>query len=547
MNNFRKLPVGIQDFEDLRTNGYLYVDKTAHIYRLSTTGKHYFLSRPRRFGKSLLVSTLKAYFLGKKELFEGLSITELEKEWLEYPVFHIDMNVEGYINLNSLYSALNTNLSMVEEKWGKSESNETPAARFFNLIRSACEQSGRKVVVLIDEYDKPLLGVKDDLTDINNEIRKVLKGFYGVLKSADPYLRFVLLTGVTKFSKVSVFSDLNHLTDISLDRKYAGICGISETELTDCFEPEINALAIELDKPYDETLYRLKKRYNGYHFAKNTEGIYNPFSLLRTFAAGDLRYYWFETGTPTFLVRMLKNFDFDVQKLEKDVRISSNAISEYRVEGADPVPLLYQTGYLTIKDYDSILDDYILGFPNEEVKYGFLNELLPVYMPKIEGMYEFHTGRFIQDLQAGNVESFMTRLKAFFANIPYELNNKTEKDYQTVFYLLFMLMGQFVEAESRSAKGRADAVVKTADTVYVFEFKLTENGTAEDALKQIDDTGYLIPFTASDKKLVKIGAEFSTEERGVRRWIVAEDKFLHLFRTKPAPAILNNKMNSSYG
>ena len=517
--NERKFPVGIQDFEDLRTNGYLYVDKTAYIWRLATTGKPYFLGRPRRFGKSLLISTMKAYFLGKKELFGGLAIAELEKEWVEHPVFHLDMNVESYLNLASLYTALDTNLRMIEEKWGKNECEQSPSARFLGLIRRAYEKTGRKVVVLVDEYDKPLLGLQDDM-NVDNDIRKLLKGFYGTLKSADAYLRFVFLTGVTKFSKVSVFSDLNHLTDISLDKKYAGICGISETELINCLKPEINALADELDKTYEETLHELKKRYDGYHFTEKTEGMYNPYSLLRTFAAGRLRNYWFETGTPTFLVRTLKKQDFDIKRLEKDVKISSLSITEYRAGDNDPAPLLYQTGYLTIKDYDERLDAYILGFPNEEVKYGFLNELLPVFMPKAENQSDFYVLNFVNDMLTGDVESFMNRLKAFFAGIPYELNNKTEKDYQTVFYLLLTLMGQFVDAEQRCAAGRADAVVKTGDTVYVFEFKLTGNATAEDALKQIDEKGYLIPFTAGNKKLVKIGAEFSTEERTLNRWII---------------------------
>ena len=521
MSTRRNLPIGIQDFEKLRKKNCLYVDKTAYVYEMAKEHWPYFLGRPRRFGKSLLLTTLKAYFLGKKDLFEGLAIVELEKEWIEYPVFHIDMNVEGYLNLESLYSALNGNLNILEEKWGVDTREETPAGRFRSLIRRAYEQTGREVVVLVDEYDKPLLGLKDDLSDVDSDIRKVLKGFYGVLKSADAYLRFVFLTGVTKFSKVSVFSDLNHLIDISLDKKYAGICGISETELTQCFEPEISALAVELEMTYNDTLAELRKRYNGYHFSEKTEGMYNPFSLLKTFAAGKLRNYWFETGTPTFLVRMLKNMDYDVTSLEKDVKIPARAVSEYLVGGNDPTPLLYQTGYLTIKDYDAKLDEFRLGFPNEEVKYGFLNELIPVFLTKLRNLSEFYVENFVRDLQDNNIEQFMIRLKAFFTGIPYELDNKTEKHYQTIFYLLFKLMGQFVEAEPRFAAGRADAVVKTDDTVYVFEFKLTGNGTAETALQQIDEKGYLTPFTAGGKRLVKIGAEFCAEERGLKRWLVS--------------------------
>jgi hypothetical protein len=313
---------------------------------------------------------------------------------------------------------------------------------------------------------------------------------------------------------------LNHLTDISLYENYAGICGISTSELVQNFEPEIIELALKLGKTYDETLGELKKRYDGYHFAENAEGMYNPYSLLRTFAAGKLRDYWFETGTPTFLVKMLKDIEFDVKSLEKDVEISPNAINNYRVDSANPIPLLYQTGYLTIKDYDGEMNMYILGFPNEEVKYGFLQELIQIYMPQTDTLTEFYAGRFIRDLKSGNIEGFMTRLKAYFAGISYELDNKTEKHYQTVFYLLLKSMGQFVEVEPRSAIGRADAIIVTVDTVYAFEFKLTENATAEDALKQIDEKGYLTPYIASNKKLVKVGVEFSKTERGLKRWII---------------------------
>jgi hypothetical protein len=322
---------------------------------------------------------------------------------------------------------------------------------------------------------------------------------------------------------VSVFSELNHLTDISLDEKYAGICGISASELVQNFEPEIATLAQKLGKTYDETLGELKKRYDGYHFAENSEGMYNPYSLLRTFIAGKLNDYWFETGTPTFLVKMLKDIEFDVKSLEKDIVIQADAITNYRVDKANPVPLLYQSGYLTIKGYDEDVNMYILGFPNEEVKYGFLNELIREYMPKTDSLTEFYVGHFIRDLKSGNIENFMNRLKAFFAGIPYKLNNKTEKHYQTIFFVLLKLMGQFIEGEQASAIGRADVVITTADTVYVFEFKLSGNGTAEDALKQIDNKGYLIPFTAGAKRLVKTGAEFSAKIRGLNRWLISGD------------------------
>ena len=515
----RKLPVGIQDFEDLRTNGYVYVDKTAYLYRLVTLGKPYFLGRPRRFGKSLFLSTLKAYFLGKKELFEGLAVAELEKDWVEHPVFHLDLNVGIITDAPSLIRRLDVILGDLERQWGRTVDDDDPSSRLFGLIARAYEKTGRKVVVLVDEYDKPLLGAMDDL-NVNDEVRKVLKGFYSVLKSADAYLRFVFLTGVTKFSKVSVFSDLNHLVDISLNEKYAGICGISESELVSYFQPEIENLAKKRKLTREATLAELKKRYDGYHFSENSESMYNPFSLLNTFNDERFRNYWFDTGTPTFLVETFKKQNFDIKSMEDGVKISADEISDYRAEFGNLVPLLYQSGYLTIKSYNDHFCSYTLGFPNEEVKYGFLKELLPVYMQK-NTLSEFYVEFFIEDLMANNIESFMTRLTAFFAGIPYDLNNKEEKHYQTVFFIFFRLMGQFIEVEQHSAVGRSDAVVITSHTVFVFEFKLSENATAKAALKQIADKGYLKPYAASGKKLVKIGVEFGKEERGISRWAVA--------------------------
>jgi hypothetical protein len=514
----RKLPIGIQDFESIRTDGYLYVDKTAYLHRLAAEGNPYFLGRPRRFGKSLLLSTMKAYFLGKRELFEGLAISNLEKNWTEHPVFHIDLNVENYSNgIGALDSGLNFNLRMLEETWGVSV-EETPSTRFMSLIRRAHEKSGKKVVVLIDEYDKPLLETMDN-PQLNEEVRKSLKAFYGVLKTADPWLRFVLLTGVTKFSQVSVFSDLNQLRDISMEEYYAGICGISEAELVANFEPELYALAEKNKKTYDEALREMQKKYNGYHFSHTSEGVYNPFSVLNTFASRDFAYYWFRTGTPTFLVAALKKTDFDLRKLTEGITIPAEAISDYRTENPDPTPILYQSGYLTIKGYDTTTRLYTLGFPNEEVEFGFLGALFPLYAPQISENQVSFVAQFFKDLAAGDVEAFMTRLRAFIAGIPYDLHDRTERNYQMIFYLVFSLLGQFTQTEVKSAAGRADMVVTTGDAVYVFEFKLAESGSAEDALEQIDAKGYLIPFSASGKKLVKIGVEFDSEKRTVGRWV----------------------------
>ncbi|MDR2382741.1 MAG: ATP-binding protein [Prevotellaceae bacterium] len=521
MLNTRKLPVGVQDFEKLRKEEYVYVDKTEYVYQLTRVSSPYFLGRPRRFGKSLFLSTLKAYFLGKKDLFEGLAIAELEKDWIEYPVLYLDFNLEDYSTLSSFQYALDANLVELEAQWGSVEREKTPALRLNGLIRRAWEKTGQKVVVLVDEYDKPLIETMDN-AKLNETIRKRLKGFYGVLKRSDAHLRFVFLTGVTKFSKVSVFSDLNHLTDISLDNEFAGICGISETELAQCFQPEIKALAEENELSYDETLAQLKKHYNGYNFARKSEGMYNPFSLLHTFQKKYFKDYWFETGTPTFLTKMLEEGNFEIPNLENNVHIDADDITNYRAEWNNPIPILYQSGYLTIKNYNQEYNEFILGFPNEEVKYGFLKELLPAYVPQYATTQKFSVAQFVKALRAGDIDGFMNNMRAFYASIPYELmdnKNKDEQYYQFIFYILVTLMGQFVQAEVKTSSGRVDALIKTADTIYVFEFKMDNNGTAEKALEQIDSNDYLIPFTAEGRKLVKIGAEFSEKERGLSRWI----------------------------
>ncbi|MDR1274090.1 MAG: ATP-binding protein, partial [Odoribacteraceae bacterium] len=406
--------------------------------------------------------------------------------------------------------------------WGKKTDTGDPASRFEAIIESAYERTGEKVVVLVDEYDKPLINTMEDETS-NAEIRTLLKSFYGVLKSADRHLRFVMLTGVTKFSKVSIFSDLNQLEDISLNENFAGICGISEAELLQNFQPEIQALAERRKMSRDEAFAEMKKRYDGYHFAKVSEDIYNPFSILNTFKKLDFDYYWFATGTPTFLTKALRNQNYDIRKFEDNVYISAVSIMDYRYENQNLVPLLYQSGYLTIKAHDTVLDEYTLGFPNEEVKYGFLNELLPAYVlaPVATGI--FSVTDFLRQLMKNDVEGFMNSLQAFFAAIPYDAIKQEHRDeqyYQHVFYLLFTLMGQFIQTEVKNSTGRADAVVKTSESIFVFEFKMDSCATAEDALAQINSKDYAIPYSADHRKTVKIGVEFSRAERGINRWLV---------------------------
>jgi hypothetical protein len=518
----RYMPVGIQDFEKLRSEACVYVDKTQFVYSMTRISRPFFLGRPRRFGKSLFISTLKAYFLGKKELFEGLAIAELEKDWIEYPVIYIDFNIGSNDCMNSVEIVLNAILDKHESQWGITEKYGNLSVRFAHLIETAFQKSGRKVVVLIDEYDKALVNTMDN-HQIHNELLIFFFFFYGILKGMDYALRFVFLTGVAKFAKVSIFSDLNQLKDISLEEQYAGICGISESELLRNFEHEIHALAKKRKLSFESAFAEIKKRYDGYRFAKESEDMYNPFTVLNVFDSLDFANYWFKTGTTTFLANTLRNSRYDIRKLNNDVTISVDAIDEYRAGETSLVPLLYQTGYLTIKSYDASRHAFTLGFPNEEVKYGFLNELLPAFIPNWGLDDSFSILTFLSAVESGNVNDFMNLLRAYYAAIPYDLEENRDKDekyYQLIFYLLFTNIGQFIETEVKSATGRADAVVKTADSIYVFEFKMDDKATAEDALAQIDDSGYLIPFTADHRRLVKIGVEFSSEAKGIKRWVV---------------------------
>ena len=513
----RKLPIGIQTFADIRTQGYLYVDKTALMWRIANIGKPYFLSRPRRFGKSLLLSTFEAFFEGKKELFEGLAVEQLEEKWEKYPVLHLDLNAEKYDAPERLEAILSNQLTQWEALYGKGEDETTLSNRFKGIIQRANEQTGKGVVVLVDEYDKPLLQALHN-EELLEAYRLILKAFYGVLKSADRYLRFVFLTGVTNFSHVSVFSDLNQLNDISMHRAYSSICGITKEELLETFEPELADLADANGMTVEEIIELMTRQYDGYHFHPQGEGMFNPFSVLNAFDKQEFGNYWFQTGTPTFLVKLLKNSDYDLRTLIDGVEASVTAFAEYRAEVENPIPLIYQSGYLTIKDFDKEFKLYKLGFPNDEVRYGFLNFLVPYYTKVTDDERNFYIGRFVQELRKGETDAFMTRLQAFFADFPYELNDKTERHYQVILYLVFKLMGQFTQAEVHSAKGRADAIVQTPDYIYVFEFKL--NGTAEDALKQIEEKGYAIPFQSDSRKVVKVGVEFSAEERNISRWLV---------------------------
>lgn len=512
----RKYPIGIQSFENIRKEGYLYVDKTALIYQLVQTGKYYFLSRPRRFGKSLLLSTLQAYYEGKKELFEGLAMASLEKDWKTYPVLLLDLNAQRYDSVDSLTSILNDTLCEWERLYGTQESETTLSLRFKGVIQRAAEKTGRNVVVLIDEYDKPMLQAIHN-KELQSSYRNILKAFYGVLKSKDAYLQFALLTGVTKFSKVSVFSDLNNLMDISMDNRYAAICGITEQELVTDLGEYIRDLSGTLQMSYEDLLRELQERYDGYHFVEDSEGLYNPFSLLNTFARKKLGNYWFETGTPTYLVELLKENHYPLEHLTYE-QATADTLTGIDTVDSSPIPVLYQSGYLTIKDYDPEFETYTLGFPNKEVEEGFTRFLLPYYAHIRSGSSAFHIVNFVKEVRSGNIDGFMKRLQSFFSDTPYELVRDLELHYQNVLFIIFRLVGFYTQAEYHTSEGRVDLVIRTDQFIYVMEFKL--DGTAEEALQQIEEKQYALPFASDSRRLFKVGVNFSNATRNIEKWLV---------------------------
>ena len=509
-----KYPIGIQDFVKLRQGGFAYVDKTKFVYKLADEGSYYFLSRPRRFGKSLFLSTLEAYFLGRKELFEGLAIYDMEKEWKSHPIFYIDLNTANFRDENSLYEVLNSHVSVWEEKYGAREYETTLALRFKGVIARAAEKEGRGVVILIDEYDKPILQTLRN-QELQEKHRSLLKSFYSVLKTQDRYIRFAFITGVTKFGKVSVFSDLNNLMDISMDQRYISICGMTQNELLYNFREGIEQLGEAYGDTEEETLNKLKIRYDGYHFEENTVGIYNPFSVLNTLAKLRYKDYWFETGTPTFLVDLLKMHNYRLLDITRE-KVSGDVINSIDSMSTNPIPVIYQSGYLTIKGYDERFKKYRLGFPNKEVEEGFLNFLLPLYTSAGNNS-PFMVDEFVQDVESGNPERFMQRMKAFFADTSYQVVGNAELYFQNAMYLVFKIMGFYTQVERPTSDGRIDAIIQTPDYIYIIECKLDR--TAEEALRQINDSGYAEPFAMDKRRIYKIGVNFSSQTRGVEQWV----------------------------
>ena len=514
-----KFPVGVQDFEKLLREGYCYVDKTALVYQLVNSGNCYFLSRPRRFGKSLLLTTIKAYLEGKKDLFKGLAIESLEKDWTSYPILHLDLNNEDYTQENGLDSVLNRNLVNWEEADGHEPSEDTPAARFTGVIKRAYEKTGLGVVVLVDEYDKPLL------QNLNNEAlqdknRNMLKGFYSVLKTMDGCIKFAFLTGVTKFSKVSIFSDLNNLKDISIDKRYAKICGITKEEIVANFDEEVGKMAESFGMTKAQCYDKLKKQYDGYHFCANSEGMYNPFSLVNALDEQEFKNYWFETGTPTMLVQIMKACKFNLNDLEKS-RVTADLLGAVDAMHKTPLPLLYQSGYLTIVNYDENFKKYTLDFPNEEVEDGFINFLVNFYQKQDE-FSEFSIENFIEDIKSGNVDQFMQRMQAFFSGNDYRVAGNVELYFQNALYILIKLMGFHVQVERATSNGRTDLVILTKDNIYIIEIKLDQGAKA--AMQQIKDKKYAEPYLLDGRKITLIGVNFSKEKRTIDDWIVEDLK-----------------------
>lgn len=506
-----KYPIGIQEFEKLRTEGYLYVDKTACIMKMVREGCYYFLSRPRRFGKSLLLSTIQAYFEGKRNLFKGLAIDTDDVSWEVHPVMHLDLNTQKYEAKERLDFVLNEFLSTEECKYGIIGKGDNYGPRFEKVIKAACEKTGKRVVILIDEYDKPMLQAIGN-SELQDEYRSTLKAFYGALKSMDGCIQFAFLTGVTKFGKVSVFSDLNHLTDLSMDRRYYNICGISEDELQEYFNEGIDELASANALTKAECLAVLRQRYDGYHFSAGVPGIYNPFSLLKTLSTSMFGSYWFETGTPSYLVKLLQLHDYNLEAMS-GIETDADVLNSTDGGSTDPIPVIYQSGYLTIKSYDKEFGLYRLGFPNKEVEEGFMKFLIPYYTNIPKSGSAFEITQFVKDVRAGRTDQFIKRLRSFFSDTPYELVKNLENHYQNVLFIIFKLVGFYAKAEYHTSEGRIDMVIQTKDYCYVMEFKL--DGTAEEALQQIRDTNYAMPFALNGQKVIRIGMNFSNRTRNI--------------------------------
>lgn len=518
----QKYPVGMQSFAEIRRRGFVYVDKSRYIQPMLDRGKYFFLSRPRRFGKSLLLSMLHSYYRGERELFEGLAAYDDDYDWEPSPVLHLDFTGVDYTNPHSLDSSLGILFSNWEKEYDCGLEAADPGSRFGNIIENAFRKTGRQVVILIDEYDKSLLDTVND-PELQDKFRNTLRGVYGNLKRMDRYIRFAMLTGVSRFGKLSIFSDLNNLKDISMEQAFSGICGITSEELHEYLKPGVEALARERGQSVEQTYDLLKVNYDGYHFTKSCRpDVYNPFSLLNALQDKNIGAYWFATGTPSHLVRLIKQRNLPLEDIE-DVEETASAIQNISFDlDTTLIPLMYQSGYLTIKGYDEDTEMLRLGYPNMEVRKGFLLNLMRLYVPeKVQSSWT-DIAAFYRDVKQGNAESFMIRLQSMFADFNSDAFTlvELEQHYQDVCYLVFRLLGCLTKVEYKTSMGRIDMVVEMPGYIYVFEFK--RNSTPEQALKQIDDRNYPLPFRADGRKLIKIGANFNDSLKGLESWIISE-------------------------
>lgn len=510
-----KYPIGIQAFPEIVRGGYVYIDKTRFIKSLIDNGKYYFLSRPRRFGKSLLLSTIESFFKGEKEFFQGLAIAETNHVWDTHPVLHLDLNNREYSDYAALLAELNAHLEKWEIIYGDEKKDRAVEERFAWIIEKAYEKTGKQVVILVDEYDKPLLNVITD-EKLGERYRATLKAFYSNLKTQDLYIKFAMLTGVARFSKVSIFSDLNNLRDISFEDEYSDICGITDEEIEKYLKPGILSLAYKLSKSETEIKNEIKLRYDGYHFSEESSDIYNPFSLMNLFAKRKFGNFWFESATPEFLVSLLKKGDWPIKNLAP-IRFDAEELSSAGILSSNPIPVFYQSGYLTIKGYDALYDQYMLDYPNIEVKNSFLKFLLKSYL-KPGYSHNLSIQDFGREIRDGNPEGFMKRFSSLLMGMGYANKGSSESRFQDAIYLIFTLLGEYASVERRTAEGRIDLIVETIKFIYIFEFKI--DCDANEALKQIKDKEYWIPFRFSDKEVFIIGATFDSKTRKLKDYLI---------------------------
>ena len=521
----RRYPVGIQTFSEIVRGGYVYVDKTDLVWQLAQYSKFIFMSRPRRFGKSLLTSTLESYFRGEQELFEGLKIMEFEKEWEQYPVIRLDLSGTKHSGVQGVKDELGRLLKEYEKEYGRDIDETTPGMRFAGVISRACEQTGKQVAVIIDEYDAPLLDVLHEDATLK-EMREVIQEFYQRLKMLEPKIKFCFITGITKFSQLSIFSTINNLTNVTMDAKFGAICGITEQEMLSELKEDIDMLAAEYEISFEDMHHKLKMQYDGYRFTEKSEEIYNPFSLLKAFQQQKVAGYWFESGTPTFLIHQLQHFRTDIMSFDK-LEVPSTAFDQPTENMKDALPLLYQSGYLTIKDYDQEIESYSLSIPNQEVRIGYTKGLLPAYTGLNDSDVQMgFAAKFWRALKQGDINKALQEMQNYMAGIPYVEGFKqklaeaatAEGFYEYTLYLIFSMLNVYVRTQVKVAGGRVDMVVWMPDTTYVFEMKTSDS--AQKALEQINDKDYAIPYQTGGRKVIKIGVKFNVESRIPEEWVI---------------------------